>query len=90
MQNPNALDKIRESLGGFVGQEIRLRANKGRKQVFEVDGVLEQTYPKVFVVRFSERQIDRRISYSYADLLTEAVELTIGDMRIGRMAAVSG
>ncbi|HEX2953971.1 MAG TPA: Veg family protein [Bacillota bacterium] len=90
MQNPNSLERIRESLGGFVGQEIKIRANKGRKRVFEVDGVLEQTYPKVFVVRFNERAIERRVSYSYADLLTEAVELTVGNMRIGTSVAVTG
>lgn len=83
MQNLHILERIRESLGGFVGQEISLRANKGRKRILEVDGVLEQLYPKVFVVRFHERQIERRVSYSYADLLTETVELTVGKQRIG-------
>ncbi|HHU51169.1 MAG TPA: Veg protein [Firmicutes bacterium] len=79
----NALDLIRQDLNGYVGQEIYLRANKGRKKVFEVQGVLEQTYPKVFVVRFNERQVERRVSYSYADLLTETVELSVGSTRIG-------
>ncbi|HEY8345443.1 MAG TPA: Veg family protein [Bacillota bacterium] len=79
----NALDLIRQDLNSYVGQEIYLRANKGRKKVFEVQGVLEQTYPKVFVVRFNERQVERRVSYSYADLLTETVELSVGNTRIG-------
>jgi uncharacterized protein Veg len=79
----NTLDLIRENLTDFVGQEIYLKANKGRKKIFEVQGVLEQTYPKVFVVRFNERQVERRVSYSYADLLTETVELSVGNMRIG-------
>lgn len=83
MQSLHILERIRENLGGFVGQEISLRANKGRKRILEVDGVLEQLYPKVFVVRFKERQIERRVSYSYADLLTETVELTVGQQRIG-------
>lgn len=83
MQNLQILERIRENLGGFVGQEISLRANKGRKRILEVDGVLEQLYPKVFVVRFKERQVERRVSYSYADLLTETVELTVGQQRIG-------
>jgi uncharacterized protein Veg len=83
MQNLNALERIREDLGGFVGQEISLKANKGRKRILEVTGVLEQIYPKVFVVRFNERQVERRVSYSYADLLTQTVELTVGNMRIG-------
>ena len=77
------MDQIREDLDLFVGKSIKIKANRGRKRVFEVEGILEQTYPKVFVVSFRERQIERRISYSYADLLTQAVELTVGNNRIG-------
>lgn len=77
------LDRIREDLDLFVGKAIRIKANRGRKRVFEVEGILEQTYPKVFVVRFKERQVERRISYSYADLLTKAVELSVGNNKIG-------
>lgn len=82
-QEPNVLEKIRRDMDSFVGQEVSIKANTGRKKVFQVNGILEQTYPKVFVVRFRERQVERRVSYSYADLLTEAVEITIGDTRIG-------
>ncbi len=82
-QEPNVLEKIRKDMDSFVGQEVSLKANTGRKKVFEVNGILEQTYPKVFVVKFRERQVERRVSYSYADLLTEVVEISIGDTRIG-------
>ncbi len=85
MEEVGVLDRIREDLGGFVGKAIRIKANRGRKKIFEVEGVLEQTYPKVFVVRFKERQIERRVSYSYADLLTQAVELSVGNNRIGNI-----
>lgn len=83
MKEVGILDRIREDLNLFVGKPIRIKANRGRKRVFEVEGILEQTYPKVFVVRFKERQVEQRISYSYADLLTKAVELSDGDNRIG-------
>jgi uncharacterized protein Veg len=79
------LDRIREDLDVFVGKPIRIKANRGRKRIFEVEGILEQTYPKVFVVSFKERQVERRISYSYADLLTKAVELSVENNRIGML-----
>lgn len=82
-QEPNVLEKIRRDMDSFVGQEVSLKANTGRKKVFQVTGILEQTYPKVFVVKFRERQVERRVSYSYADLLTEVVEISIGETRIG-------
>lgn len=83
MQEVGILERIRGDLDPLVGQEIKLKANRGRKRIFEIEGVLEQTYPKVFVVRFNERQVERRISYSYVDLLTQAVELSVGNDRVG-------
>lgn len=85
MKEIGVLDRIREDLDVFVGKPIRIKANRGRKRIFEVEGILEQTYPKVFVVSFKERQVERRISYSYADLLTKAVELSSEDNRIGML-----
>lgn len=43
----------------------------------EQSGVLAETYRSVFVVQL-DRQEDalQRVSYSYADVLTETVELT--------------
>ncbi|HBL48845.1 MAG TPA: Veg protein, partial [Firmicutes bacterium] len=75
--------RIRGDLENFVGQRIKVKANRGRKKVMEAEGILEGIYPKLFVVRLNERQSERRVSYSYADLLTETVELSIEDTRIG-------
>lgn len=80
------LEKIKNNLDSFVGQSIRLKANRGRKRVLEVEGVLEQTYPKVFVIRLREKQMERRLSYSYADLLTKAVELSFQNKKIGYLS----
>jgi len=61
-----------------VGQKIQLKANKGRKKAFIREGIVENTYPSIFVVKF-ENDYDtvRRVSYSYTDILTKAVEITV-------------
>jgi uncharacterized protein Veg len=71
------LADIKQELDGLIGARIRLRANKGRRKVDEREGILERTYPSIFVVRIEEDHAMRRISFSYADILTEAVELTV-------------
>jgi len=63
----------------FVGSKIRLKANRGRNRIVEREGVLESIYPNIFVVKLNERKIERRVSYSYADVLTETVELFVYD-----------
>lgn len=77
MSAKKVLADIKRDLDPFVGDKIRLRANRGRKKVIEKTGVLESTYPNIFVIRLDEKQVERRISFSYADILTDAVQLTV-------------
>ncbi|WP_138496093.1 biofilm formation stimulator Veg [Paenibacillus pinistramenti] len=74
----NALSDIKHSLDAYVGQRITLRANGGRRKMVERTGVLEETYPSVFIVKLDEEQeTSKRVSYSYADILTETVEISL-------------
>lgn len=79
ISSPRAISEIRKDLESFVGSKIRLKANRGRNRIVEKEGVLESIYPNIFVVKLNERKVDRRVSYSYADVLTETVELFVYD-----------
>ncbi|MFS1510855.1 MULTISPECIES: biofilm formation stimulator Veg [Chengkuizengella] len=74
----NSLSEIKRSLETHVGAKIMLKANGGRKKTIERTGVLEETYPSVFIVKLDQEQhAFKRVSYSYADILTESVEVTV-------------
>lgn len=75
--NHKLLLEIRRDIEEAVGQRVRVKANKGRRRFVEREGVLEKTYPSLFVVKLGPDQHNRRISYTYTDVLTEVVELTI-------------
>ncbi|HHU29090.1 MAG: Veg family protein [Bacillota bacterium] len=77
MAATNAIAQIRRNLESHVGQKIRLRAHRGRRKTLEKVGVLENTYPSIFVIRVDEQNYYQRLSFSYADVLTETVELTL-------------
>ena len=78
MAPKSVLADIKKDLESHVGEKIKLKANKGRKKVMEREGVLEKTYPNIFIVKLEEADAsERRVSYSYADLLTESVELVV-------------
>jgi uncharacterized protein Veg len=82
----NALNEIKRSLDRHVGEKILLRANGGRRKTIERTGVLEETYPSVFVIKLDQENSFKRVSYSYADILTETVELMVckddGEVRL--------
>lgn len=79
----NDLIKIKSSLADNVGNKVRLKSKRGRKQIVEREGVIENTYPSIFVVKldtdYEISSTERRVSYSYADVLTKSVELFICD-----------
>ncbi|MEW9672671.1 biofilm formation stimulator Veg [Ammoniphilus sp. 3BR4] len=74
----SALMDIKRSLDAHLGERIVLRANGGRRKTVERTGILESTYPSVFIVKLDEeRHSFERVSYSYADILTETVMLSV-------------
>lgn len=77
MELADTLAEIRRNLESHVGQKIRLRAHRGRRKTLEKVGVLENTYPSIFIIRIDEPNYKQRLSFSYADVLTETVELAL-------------
>ncbi|SHI73025.1 Uncharacterized protein Veg [Geosporobacter subterraneus DSM 17957] len=78
MASKNTLAEIKRNVEHLVGEKVRLKANKGRKKVSIKEGILETTYPNIFVVRIDGGYNSvRRVSYSYSDILTETVEITL-------------
>jgi uncharacterized protein Veg len=74
MAEKAALEAIRERLDSHLGEKVTVRASEGRRRVFEREGVLEKTYPSIFVVRFEDED-NRHMSWSYIDVLTDVVEI---------------
>lgn len=94
MYGQNDLSKIKTSLTDNVGHKVKLTAKKGRKQYVTREGVIESTYPSIFTVKLdNESQFfttERRVSYSYADVLTKSVELEIYAPEEGELSMFSG
>jgi len=72
--------EIKQGLEEQIGKRLRLTANGGRRRTIIRSGVLSETYPSVFVVELDkDENAFERVSYSYADVLTETVELQFLD-----------
>jgi len=67
-------------MAALKGEKILVRANKGRKKMFEVEGILEDTYSNLFVIKFpidKDHTQFRCITYTYSDIVTNAVEIIL-------------
>ena len=76
------LKEIKNGLEKQIGKRLELIANGGRRETIVRSGTLSETYPAVFVVELDQDEnAFERVSYSYADVLTEAVEINFIDDR---------
>ncbi|MBO8178318.1 biofilm formation stimulator Veg [Aeribacillus pallidus] len=84
---PKTLSDIKKALDSNLGKRLLLKANGGRRKTIERSGILTETYPSVFVVELDQDEnAFERVSYSYADVLTETVQLTFYDETSGNVA----
>lgn len=80
MEQRTQIEQIRESLEGFVGRKVQLTAKRGRKKRLVRRGIIEHTYPSIFVIKLDNPEQDaaeRRMTFSYTDILTRAVEVVV-------------
>lgn len=72
------LAEIKQALEANVGKKVTIQANGGRKKIIERSGLLEGIYPSVFTVKLDKDEYSiERLSYSYTDVLTETVKLSV-------------
>ena len=76
------VDHVRKVLGGYVGRKVRVRANMGRHRYNVSEGIISETYPSIFTIKVANNDEkknvrDKFVSYSYTDVLTKDVQLTI-------------
>ncbi|EYE89782.1 Veg protein [Fervidicella metallireducens AeB] len=86
MRGKEVLSAIKNDIEGHIGEKVLLKANSGRRKVVVKEGILEKTYPNIFVVRVEGNDnSSRTISYSYSDILTKTVQLVYkkGNVAIG-------
>ena len=78
---------LKDRLMDIWEKRLTLKANGGRRKTIERSGILAETYPSVFVIQLDEDENSfERVSYSYADILTETVELRFSDDKTSSVA----
>ena len=73
------VNQVRRAVVKHVGSRVRIRANKGRHKIDITEGVITETYPSIFLVKVDGdvEDTNRTLSFSYSDVLTKDVRLTL-------------
>lgn len=70
------VDTIKSQVKNNIGNEVILKADKGRKKFVTKRGTIVNAFPSVFTIKVNnDFDNERTISYSYSDVLTSAVTL---------------
>ena len=71
---------VRSDIQRIIGSRVRLETNKGRHKSVIDKGIISNVYPSIFTVELNEGPNPaRKISFSYTDVLTNTVEITLCD-----------
>ncbi|MCL2753855.1 MAG: Veg family protein [Defluviitaleaceae bacterium] len=75
----NDVMQVRNNITQYVGQKVRLQTNKGRQKSLVSSGTIESVYPSVFTIMLDDsiNGSGRTVSYSYTDVLTKSVQITV-------------
>lgn len=70
--------QVRRVLNAHIGSRVRIKLNKGRHKVDVTEGVITETYPSIFLVEVeNEEELSQTVSFSYTDVLTKDVCLSL-------------
>lgn len=74
-----SVGSVRRAVANHVGSKVRVRSNLGRHKYDVTEGVITETYPCIFLVRIENAEEDsyQTVSYSYTDVITRDVQLTL-------------
>ena len=75
MVSRESLQKIKKDVDGYIGQKICVKSNVGRNKCEYREGILTSTYSNNFSV--VDANTSYNLNYSYTDLLTNNLELTL-------------
>lgn len=75
----NDVSQVRKDLSEIVGSKILLETSKGRQKSARAAGTIENIYPSIFTISLdpTQERPKRTVSYSYTDILTKSVEITL-------------
>ncbi|MCL2841191.1 MAG: Veg family protein [Defluviitaleaceae bacterium] len=71
---------VRSDIQKIIGSKVSLETNKGRHKSVVNKGVVSNVYPSIFTIQLNEgSEASRNLSFSYTDVLTNTVEITLCD-----------
>ena len=71
------VSNVKNDITRIIGSTVKLETSKGRDKSTIRRGVVSNTYPSIFTVKLNGDSSCRNLSFSYTDVLTKTVQITL-------------
>ncbi len=70
---------VRKAVNKHIGSKVMVRCNLGRHKVDVTKGIITETFPSIFLITVENESenTSQTVSYSYTDVLTKDVQITL-------------
>lgn len=74
-----SVGNVRREVAKHLGSKVVVRSNLGRHKYDVTEGVISEIYPSIFLIKVRNEAEDsfQTVSYSYTDVITKDVQLTL-------------
>ncbi len=74
-----SVGNVRRAVAKHVGSRVKVRSNLGRHKYDVTEGIISEIYPSIFLIKVKNREEEgfQTVSYSYTDVITKDVQLTV-------------
>jgi len=75
----NNVVKIRQDIAKHIGAKVKLESNRKHNKSTINEGIIANVYPSIFTIEVNDGDNSpiRTVSYSYTDIFTNSVEITL-------------
>ena len=72
-----SLEEVKKQIIALKGQDVSMSVNRGRNKIVHYEGVLEDIYHSVFVVKSLNQEKEEKLSYSFTEVLCGDVKIAV-------------
>lgn len=75
MVSRDSLQKVKQDVENYIGQEIFVKANIGRNKCIYRKGTIDSIHTNLFV--FKDEETSSKMTYNYTDIVTNNLEISL-------------
>lgn len=70
-----SIEEAKSIVEGYLGSDLKISVNKGRKRIVKYTGSIDEIYPSVFTLKITDDKNIDMLSFSYSDFICGDIKI---------------